>query len=1007
MASDYDRIREENIREYGEGTRHLSFLGELYTDRTHFVFELLQNAEDAGASRIKFRLLRGALEVAHDGKEFAEADVRGICGVVAGTKSDDLTKIGRFGVGFKSVYAFTNSPEVHSGVESFKIEHFVRPFAAARRDAPEGLQTLFLFPFDRKEVDSGVAFEEIGDRLMNLGAETLLFLRSLERIEWETEQGLSGTYSRREEPCGTAREVRVSAVDPEGGEDVQDWLVFERKVEGFSESGADSSDLRPVEIAYALDYDEEGDSNLIVQLEGSPLVAFFPTEKETNCSFLIQGPYRTTPARDNVPQHDEWNRYLVEETALLVVESLHSLKREGRLTVDVLGTMPLRPRDFPEDGMFRPIFDLVSEALWDEDLIPTENGDFVRGSQAKLGRGSEIRALLGPDQLIEQYGEDDDPIEWVTREISSESEDTVDLHRFLRSQVGIEEISPESFVRGIDDDFLERQSDTWMEAFYSFLGGQSSLWQGLRNGRGPLRGKRFVRLEDGTMQHPFSSDGSLSVFLPTKEIRGVNSVRQACLGGDAESFLRALGVREADLVTVVFDQVVPYYESNETEDDPEQHDRHIALIERAMRSASEESREDLKSRLEGLPFLPATNDTTGDSCWAAPQDVYMRTRELVAYFAGNEEVWFVEDRYSASQLELLMELGAADSVRVIVREPDEDGAVVVSARRGDYKRGLDGFDPSATADGLDHVVSEPTVEGACVVWNQIVRPYRSCIAGMVEVATRRTYEGSERRWLHSRMGKLLCDHPWMPALEGGFRRPGELSLEQLPEGFERDEEAALALDMKLSEMAALARRAGVDPEDLELARKIGSDPERRKQILELLEASEKKPDFPERLSKNPERRKSKSGERAKEAPEKKYEKKSRSVRTSVPDQDTKEYLRTQYTNADGQLVCQMCQNEMPFLKRDGQHYFEAVALFDSLRVEYAAAFGAFCPLCAAKYKELFRRDKPSASSLMSEVISKENLEFDLDLGVEVAKLCFVETHLIDLRALLEEEKASA
>lgn len=56
MPTDYDRIREDNIREYGQGTRHLSFLGRLYTDRTHFVFELLQNAEDAGATRIRFSL---------------------------------------------------------------------------------------------------------------------------------------------------------------------------------------------------------------------------------------------------------------------------------------------------------------------------------------------------------------------------------------------------------------------------------------------------------------------------------------------------------------------------------------------------------------------------------------------------------------------------------------------------------------------------------------------------------------------------------------------------------------------------------------------------------------------------------------------------------------------------------------------------------------------------------------------------------------------------------------
>jgi hypothetical protein len=42
MPSNYDAIRADNLREHGEGTRLLSLLGNLYTDRTHFIFELLQ-----------------------------------------------------------------------------------------------------------------------------------------------------------------------------------------------------------------------------------------------------------------------------------------------------------------------------------------------------------------------------------------------------------------------------------------------------------------------------------------------------------------------------------------------------------------------------------------------------------------------------------------------------------------------------------------------------------------------------------------------------------------------------------------------------------------------------------------------------------------------------------------------------------------------------------------------------------------------------------------------------
>ncbi|MDD3077445.1 MAG: hypothetical protein PHE44_12970, partial [Proteiniphilum sp.] len=97
MAIDFEKIRTENIKEYGEGTRHLAFLGRLYPDRTHFIYELLQNAEDVKATSVKFSLHSGRLEFEHNGRLFNEADVRGICGVGEGTKTEDLTLIGKFG----------------------------------------------------------------------------------------------------------------------------------------------------------------------------------------------------------------------------------------------------------------------------------------------------------------------------------------------------------------------------------------------------------------------------------------------------------------------------------------------------------------------------------------------------------------------------------------------------------------------------------------------------------------------------------------------------------------------------------------------------------------------------------------------------------------------------------------------------------------------------------------------------------------------------------------------
>src|ERR1022692_2847783 len=179
VLSDYEKIREENMARYGWDTAVLDLLGHLYSEHTHFIFELIQNAEDAGATELIFELFQDRLEVRHDGRPFTEADVRGICGVGQSAKSGDLTKIGKFGIGFKSVYAYSKTPHIYSGGEHFRIESFVRPVAVPPR-ASSG--TLFVFPFDHDSVPAATAVGEIAAALTAIRPRTLLFLANIGRL---------------------------------------------------------------------------------------------------------------------------------------------------------------------------------------------------------------------------------------------------------------------------------------------------------------------------------------------------------------------------------------------------------------------------------------------------------------------------------------------------------------------------------------------------------------------------------------------------------------------------------------------------------------------------------------------------------------------------------------------------------------------------------------------------------------------------------------------------------
>lgn len=199
MPSDYERICKDNIKSRGEDFDDIGKMisEQLYSDKSHFIYELLQNAEDALARRYKenenshcdnkvqFSLFSDRLEFRHCGVLFNENDVRGITDVLKGTKQKDAGQIGTFGIGFKSVYAFTASPEIHSGDEHFVIKRYIRPEAvSAGNISIKEDETAFRFPFDHDELDSDTAFDFIAKKLRELGPRVLLFLKRINEIEW-------------------------------------------------------------------------------------------------------------------------------------------------------------------------------------------------------------------------------------------------------------------------------------------------------------------------------------------------------------------------------------------------------------------------------------------------------------------------------------------------------------------------------------------------------------------------------------------------------------------------------------------------------------------------------------------------------------------------------------------------------------------------------------------------------------------------------------------------------
>lgn len=949
MPSNYKQIRENNITEYGEGTRHLAFLGRLYTDRTHFIFEILQNAEDAEATKILFELFEDRLEVKHNGRRFNDLDVRGVCGVGEGTKAEDLTRIGKFGIGFKSVYAYTSAPEVHSGFEHFRIEHYVRPFKVAEKICNDTWTTFFVFPFDKEDPKPSTSKNEIAERLRNLSARTLLFLRNIKEIEYKLPDESDGVYLREKDSRGQARQITV--IGQNNGQDEEErWLIFERTLPVL-----DGVKRVRVEIGFRLEFNSKEQTEGIIRINESPLVVFFPTEKSTRFGFLIQGPYRTTPSRDNIPKDDIWNSKLIKETAILLVDALQSLKEMGLLTVSLLNALPIRMDDFPEDGMFHPIVEAVRDALLNQELLPTD-GEFVSARKAKLARGAELRKLITHDQLRELFQSDGD-IKWLSGEITQDR--TPDLRSYLMSDLAVDEITPEGFAREISMAFLSSQTDEWFIAFYRYLSGQEALWRSPRWAGDPgglLRRKPILRLQDNSQEIPFRSDGITNAYLPTPEGTDFPVVkREICKDKNALEFLKKLKIEEPDAVTEVREKIIPKYAQYSSSENNQHYppvscDKNMEDMKKILRAYSkafDEKKEQLKEALQDTAFVRAENLALNKIEYKRPTNLYFRSDELLLYFYGNEDAWFVCSEYNSRFDSLFKDIGVHDKVDVKQTRPGWNQHVVITNSHGWHKRGLDGFDPDIGVDGLEYALSNPTCEKSSFIWNCIAIANADCIRGIVELSSRKTFEGSRKKeQISDKFGQFLISKRWLPDKQDDFHKPGELKLDDLPEYFEHDEKLADQLGMIKDEIMRIEKETGgkfIPKREYDEFKSWQAQQSGLEEVLATeADLSSSKIDYKGELEKsfnrsgetkiqdeatdggkvkNPEHRREQSYERHRERlhdEPKQDERRKETTRTILEgsDEQVREYLFQWYGGK-----CQVCNKTFP--ERNGQPFFVA------------------------------------------------------------------------------------
>ena len=1020
--------RENNFE---DGIKRL--LADLYPDNAHFIYELLQNAEDAQATEVRFILQEDGVEFEHNGRLFSIEDVEAITGIGITTKKDDPTNIGKFGVGFKAVFAYTSTPEIASGKYHFRICDLVVPDTDGLAPcALEEKETRFTFPFDNPPKSPENACAEIEKNLRQLNEGTLLFLRNIRKIEYLLPDSPLGFLERRETD---GNRIEIFVQHPEDSKPASVvFLRFEKKVDVDDEDG--KSKACRIAVAFGMEK-TQGQKWKVKLLDRGQVCIYFPAEKETsNLRFHLHAPFASTVARDSVRER-EANDELRDHLASLVAESMINIRDQGLLDVAFLATLP-NNRDFLT-SFYQPIQEKLVEVFQNEKLTPMRGG--VHAAASGVYRGSaRLSALISHRDLAKILGENYCPPMWIANPPQlNQREDN-----FL-SLLEIPEWNEEDLVNVLSDqsefmtNWMEAKSHEWHQKLYALLGDFLSNTSSNDWHIDELSSLSIVRLSDGTYEkgeHCYfpGDDVELDEDFP-RVARGVySSGKNKKQQKKARSFLEEIGVREvgeAERVEAILEN--RYSEAADKRGDfsPEINDikRFIALVEKDSTQVE---------LFENCFIFKLIHGK-----WGKPSQVYLDTpyldTGLTAYYEalgeGLDHKWSLSPEYRECGIEpeRLAEFAKAVGAQTKLQPKKQDipsehpeWNTLKGKDYGGWSQGY-GIDEDYDIPEFDTLLAKPDLKICKLIWNTMNELPDNCLK-----AKYRSNSWYEIKIAYSTLVHRLKDAEWVPQKQKSdenkyvFLKPADAVTELLPDGFvfETGTEWLIAIEFgkvkqerEEQEDLKKQRRSSAFQHREEAARALDFEsPEDAQEAKELLELKRedpegfnawkkrnKKPQFPEKVSRNSERRGEKVSQEHAGSPEKKYEKCMRSVRVTEATAYTRTWLKNQYTNEKDQMICQICKVEMPFKKRDGEYYFEAVEALSGkyFTKEHEAQFLALCPECAARYKEFIKRDEAAMKNLYQAMKNSNDLEVPLKLGELDTSIKFVETHRQDMKTILQ------
>lgn len=633
-----------------------------YPESAHFIYELLQNADDANATEVNIILKKDSLLFKHNGTKHFDVtpidsvevgDINAITGIGNSTKIETQNKIGKFGVGFKSVFQYSDTPEIYDDIYKFKIENYIIPtlIEEDRVERKKG-ETLFVFHFRNAKSN----YHEIKKRLENL-RNPIIFLHNLIRIvlriddtndKYTYEKTLRHKEEYNQYNYGNVKMELYDILEPKG---LKSIILFSQNVIVNDNYG---STIHPIYVGF---YYNEEKQKLITANSNRKVYCFFPTKESFKTCFILHAPFLLTDNRQNLKPNEKLNDDLVSQLSKLAAQSVIILRdwgeKQNNLLINENITEILPQYDMSDrygtgyeyKMMFEESFKKI---MREKRLLLSRNGNYIYENSSYTTPGSVYELVDKKQFNTLRKTQESDFLKWELIQNIRKCKD--DNNYFM----GIHEYSIEDFARDISKDFMNQQSKPWILKFYTFVREEGrKYWVISNQTKGSslaFRDAPIIKNQRGEWVPPFKNKTLPNVYFPigSESSAEYNFVHREYMSEEmAKKLFTAFEFKQPETYDYIRNVVLKKYDEENVWDITDETiiDDFTTLLNyyREIRGTIKES-QFIKDLYDNYYLMG--NDKT----LHRPNTLYADNETLKKYFEGNSDVDFFDSSFYTDAL---------------------------------------------------------------------------------------------------------------------------------------------------------------------------------------------------------------------------------------------------------------------------------------------------------------------------------------------------------------------